>query len=263
MTERATYLYCVARSPAAPPLAGAPAGLPDAGPPRVLPLGEGLWLVVADAPLPAYSGPEIERRLAEMPWVSERALAHEQVVEHFAAAGAVVPMKLFTLFDDDDRALAALAGRRADLADLLDRVAGAEEWGVRVLLHEQRARELAAGTGPPAAAVSGTGFLQRKKLQQDILRDLLGGARGTADRLYEQLAGQARAARRRPLTGAPDGARLLLDAVFLVPREDAARFEAAVDGLAEELAARGCEVVLTGPWPPYHFVTEETVEEPA
>jgi hypothetical protein len=55
--------------------------------------------------------------------------------------------------------------------------------------------------------------------------------------------------------GAP-GRIVLLDAAFLLPARRAAAFRAAVRAAAGRLARRGIEVTLTGPWPPYHFVSE-------
>jgi hypothetical protein len=49
---------------------------------------------------------------------------------------------------------------------------------------------------------------------------------------------------------------MLLDAAFLVPEDRAAAFESVVARCAERLADRACEVTLTGPWPPYHFIEE-------
>jgi hypothetical protein len=56
------------------------------------------------------------------------------------------------------------------------------------------------------------------------------------------------------------GARLLLDAAFLVAKGDAAAFEAALAEGAGRLAACGCAATLTGPWPPYNFVEEAEAE---
>jgi hypothetical protein len=50
---------------------------------------------------------------------------------------------------------------------------------------------------------------------------------------------------------------MVLDAAFLVVRGDARRFRAAAGEAARALAGRGIELVLTGPWPPYHFVADE------
>lgn len=253
----ATYVYCLLRS-AAPSLAGAPDGLPGAAAPRLLPLDGDLWLVVADAPLPEYGGDAIESRLSDLSWVSGRALAHEAVVEHFAAASPVLPMKLFTLFHSDERAIAHLQEQREEIGRIFDRIAGRAEWGVRILFREDEARRRAAETATTAATAerpsSGTGFLLRKKAEKESVRDLTAGLRAEVDRVYDELAGRSSEARRRQPEPGEVGARLLLDAAFLLPAGEGEDFAAEVQRLAERLTERACEVNLTGPWPPYNFL---------
>src|SRR2546423_1283486 len=132
----ATYLYCLVRHPGELSLQGAPPGLPDLTALRVLEVAPGLWLVAATAPLPDFSSERIEERLTDLDWVSTCALAHEAVIEHFRDAPALLPLKLFTLFASDERALAHLRASREQLDKVLDRVAGRVEWGVRVRLDE-------------------------------------------------------------------------------------------------------------------------------
>jgi gas vesicle protein GvpL/GvpF len=253
--SEATYLYCLVRGAQPPALAAAPAGLPGCSPPAVLEVVEGLWLVTARAPLPAYGSEEIERRLSDLAWVSERALAHEAVVEHFAGAEAVLPMKLFTLFASEERALAHVLESRERIERTMERVAGCSEWGVRILLDEIRAREaLAAEAREESGEPSGTAFLLRKKKEQEASRDLAGRLRTEADAVFAELAESAtEAVRREPAAPPEAGGRLLLDAAFLVPRQDGTDFEAAVERCSVRIAPRGCEVILSGPWPPYHF----------
>lgn len=254
----ATYLYCLVHARRAPSLARAPRGLPGMGPPRLLDAGEGLWLVVADAPLDRYGAAPIERGLRDLRWVSARAVAHEAVVEHAARAGTVLPMKLFTLFAGDDRALAHVGRTRRKIDRLLARVADRDEWGVRLSLDEARARRgIAAGAGRRAGpAATGTAFLLRKKGEQDAVRRLVERAREEAERVFEDLARRADDARRHTPPQAPGAVRVLLDAAFLVPARQAARFRGAVRLLGARLARDGFQLTLTGPWPPYNFVAE-------
>jgi len=252
----ATYVYGLVAAPATPPVDAAPPGLPGLSPPRALAAGDGLWLLVAGAPLPDYGAEEIGRRLEDLAWVSTCAVAHERVVEHFGAAGTVVPMKLFTLFADDARAVAHIAGERPRLERLLARVAGCREWGVRVHLDERRASAAAAAQEAPPAGGTGTAFLQQKRRQQEASRRAVERAQARTDEVHEALAGRSRGVVRREPLAAEPGARLLLDAAFLVPEGDAAAFEAEVGRGSEALAQLGCETILTGPWPPYNFVAE-------
>jgi hypothetical protein len=253
----ATYVYCVVQSPAPPDLAGAPPGLPETAPLRTLAVAEDLWAVAADAPLPAYSGEEIDGRLADLSWVGDRALAHERVVEHFAAAHPVLPMKLFTLFTSDERTAASLRERAGSIGRILARIAGREEWGVRVLFQEAKARLAAAEAVPrEETPASGKNFLLRKKAEQESARTLASRVRAEVDRAYEDLAGHAFAARRREPVPGEAGARLLLDAAFLVPKGDGEPFEESVRRWAGHLAGHACELTLTGPWPPYNFLED-------
>jgi hypothetical protein len=247
----ATYLYCAVVRRTAPRLAGAPAGLPGTGPLRALDAGGGLWLVAADAPLDRFDAPVIERGLRDLDWVSECALAHEVVVEWFVRGGTVIPMKLFTLFTSDARALDHVARDRRRIDRVVARVAGRTEWVVRVLLGEAGPVAAAEPRGP---AGGGRAFLEAKRSALDARRHRATAARTGVERLYAALGKRATAARRRPpLAAPPGGRRLLLDAAFLVARPDTAAFRLELKRAATPLRDMGCEVALTGPWPPYSF----------
>ena len=79
--EPATYVYCAVRAGRRPSLKRGLRRLPAAEPPRVLDIGEQLWLVVATAPVGQYGAAPIERRLQDLDWVSRCAMAHEAVIE--------------------------------------------------------------------------------------------------------------------------------------------------------------------------------------
>jgi hypothetical protein len=246
----ATYVYALARGAQPRALAGSPPGVPGAGPARAVAVAPGLWLVLADVPLRDYRAPVVERGLRDLEWVSTRALAHAAVVERLLGQEAVLPMKLFTLFADEASARRSIRRRRRRLEPLLDRVAGATEWGVRVRLDAAAPRATAPRATARRAAGDGRGFLLRKKAERDAGREARTRAAALAGETYEGLAGGAAAARRNPV---PAGAPVLLDAAFLVRRREERRFERQVDRWARRLAAAGCEVTLSGPWPPYHF----------
>jgi hypothetical protein len=260
---RATYVYCLLSASAPPLLDDAPAGLPGLSPARALTVDDGLWLVVADAPLPEYGAAAVESRLDDLGWVSTRAVAHERVVEHFAEAATVVPMKLFTMFSSDERAVRDLEERREQIGEILERVTGRREWGVRIRVDEAAARRaLAEETASlrGGGGVSGKEFLRHKQRQRDAARELAARAREDVDEVLAALSREA-ADRRRLRAPTPEADdRLLLDAVFLVAEERTEAFEEQVREAAERLARHHCEVTLTGPWPPYNFArpAEET-----
>jgi Gas vesicle synthesis protein GvpL/GvpF len=252
----ASYLYAVVARAGEPSASGAPAGPPGLGPVRWLPVGEGLWLAVADAPLPRYGAAAIEKGLKDLDWVSACAVAHERVVEHVSALGTAIPMKLFTLFSSDARAAAELGRSRARLRAVLRRIEGRQEWGVRVSVDEATARTRARERAQQAAdgLSAGAGFLTRKRQEHKEVRDIVDLGRTAADEVFEAVARHADETQRRPPAPAEPGLRLLLDAAFLVPVKRVAAFRESVRKQAERLAAHGYRVVLTGPWPAYNFV---------
>jgi len=256
----ATYAFCVVASATKPRASRTRTPLSGMGPVRLLDIDRGFYLAVADAPLDRYNEEAINRGLSDLDWVSRAAVAHEGIVESFGGASAVLPMKLFTLFTSDDRAIAHVRGERRRIAAAARRVAHHHEWGVRVIFEKARAAAEAASTtvsgqtgsdGHP----SGIAYLTRKKAQRDARVERAEHARETVAALYDRLAAHATLARRKTPSELPvKGGPLLLDAAFLVPRTRTKSFQALASREAKSLARLGYGLSLTGPWPPYSFV---------
>ena len=253
----AVYLYCLVRAGRKPALGRAPAGLPRASRPEAHRLAGSLWLITAAVPLDLYGPPHLEARLRDLEWVSEAAIAHEAVVEHFVRArGAVViPMKLFTMFSSIQRAIAEVGQGRAAIARAMKHIAGSEEWGVRIT------RKMVAtppASGAPTRPASGAAFLTARKAARDASAHLKVLALAAADAAFTRLSRHAKDARRRERTHEPGTNPPVLDAAFLVTARARARFKAEARRQAAACAASGAELTLTGPWPAYNFVVSES-----
>jgi hypothetical protein len=98
-------------------------------------------------------------------------------------------------------------------------------------------------------------FLELRRRQRNETRELTADARTAAASLYRTLARLADGGRQRPPVAVDGGPALLLDAAFLVPRTRTARFRQAVRAQARRLADQGLRIRMTGPWPPYSFVS--------
>src|SRR5437868_2969038 len=106
-----TYVYAIVAARRRPTLSKSRRGLAGAGRVRLLELPrlassrsrQKRWVVVADVPLARYGTEAINQRLGDLDWVSRVAVAHEAVVESFAKADGLLPMKLFTIFESDER----------------------------------------------------------------------------------------------------------------------------------------------------------------
>src|SRR5581483_10234617 len=196
----------------------------------------------------------------DLDWVAKTAVDHEAVVEAFIGATAVLPMKLFTLFSSDARALEYVARERRRIDAVLKRVSHRVEWGARVVLDRGRGAPQAADTrksAPPTRAAGGAAYLAHKKAQRDATAVLAARAQRVVAGLYGRLSARADRARKRPASELPvQGGPLLLDAAFLVPRTRASAFRAAAIRESRALARDGYRMTVTGPWPPYSFIQE-------
>lgn len=250
----AVYLYCVVRAARKPALARVPRGLPDATRPEAHRLSSALWLITAEVPLDLYDPSHLEPRLRDLGWVSDIALAHEAVVEYFARAkgSVVVPMKLFTMFSSMDKAAADVAAGRTAIERAMRRIAGCEEWGVRIARRPGAA--VSAGAARPA---TGAAFLAAKKAARDAAANVRAASLAAADTAFGRLSRLAKAAHQRPRREEPGSNPPILEAAFLVTARARARFKAEAKRQAALCSRAGAGLTLTGPWPAYNFIDSE------
>jgi hypothetical protein len=217
-------------------------------------LDDRVWLVTAQVPLNRYGQAPLEDSLRDLDWVGTVAVAHDAVVEHFARVpgASVIPMKLFTMFSSDERALAGMRAQARELARVFDYIEGCEEWGIRVVRKQDVPKRRPAASPVP----SGAAFLAARRQARDDARAVLQAAAEAANDVYASLAELARDGRRR-VDGSSGSVGALLDAAFLVPSGRRARFHAAADKAARLAARQGALVTVTGPWPAYSFVGPE------
>jgi hypothetical protein len=251
-----TYVYCVLAARKPPQLPRGVSGPPGAGRPRLIPLKPGRYLAVSDAPLDRFGQEQIGAYLSDLQFVSRAAVAHEAVIASLLArSDAVVPMKLFTIFASDDRALDQTLSDWTRVERVLRRVTHQVEWGVRLSLDGRRRSK-----SPDAGKVArGIDYLRAKRRIQAAGAERARNDRRHVTAALRALSAVATDARRREIANAAgDKQRLLMDAAFLVPRQRAVRFRSAVKRQARQLARSGYRVQLTGPWPPYSFVEDRT-----
>ncbi len=251
MTPPATYLYCIVSSRRPLSTTRTPAGPPGTGPVRALEVRPHRYAIVSDAPVGDFGERPLARRLSNLDWVSRAAVAHEAVIASFLPrAEAVVPMKLFTLFTSDARTLAQLRSESARIGAAIRRLAGHDEWGVRLVYDDTRAPAPLASP----RTLTGRAYLLAKRRQQHAARAHTTGMRRIARDVLTTLRPFARETRRRDVTDpAGSRSRLLLDAALLVPRAKADRLRRAVEREARTLAPGGYILRLSGPWPGYSF----------
>jgi hypothetical protein len=266
----AVYVYCLVAAVRRPSNVRLPPGLSGGTRPALTVAGDGLFIVTSDVPLDLYGPRALERRLRNLDWVAETALAHETVVERLARVERVtiVPMKMFTMFSSIDKALEDIGARRQSIDAAVARVAGCQEWGLRITKAEDRGprtegrgakgeerRAKGDGRGAKEKPGSGAAFLIARKALRDEARISRARSQAAAEAAFGDLERLARDVRRRNSEREPGSNPPVLEAAFLVASGARARFNAVARRHARACAADGAELVVTGPWPAYNFVT--------
>ena len=228
---------------------GAPDSVPGAGRARLLAIDRGVWAVVADAPLERFAGEPLQQEMQDVEAISRHALAHALVIEFFFRRATVIPLKLFTLFSSDDKVSEHVRTRLAPLRRMFAALAGLEEWGVRVIAGEVEAESA-------RTLDSGRDYLQvKKRLHEQAVAPSRATVRAVngALRSFARLASKTRTetfpppGRGRPYVGG---------ASFLVQAKRRGAWMKHAAKLAAALATEGHRLEMSGPWPPYHFVSK-------
>ncbi|MCX5386583.1 GvpL/GvpF family gas vesicle protein [Streptomyces sp. NBC_00083] len=240
------YVYAVT-----PPFSGVlPDGVRglDGEPPRIIE-HDGLCAAVSRVPAAEFDAEPLRSHLEDLDWLAETARAHQAVIAALASVTCPVPLRLATVCRDDSGVRRLIDSGRARFVPTIERLDGRVEWGVKVYAHAQL-----PPPEPESKVSSGRDYL-RRRLGQRQSRDDTWRRAGTLSRaLHTELCGRAEAGRlHRPQSGQLSGApgENVLNAAYLVPREQSEQFVAAVRAHTPD--DDGVRVELTGPWAPYSF----------
>jgi hypothetical protein len=265
MTEpaRGCYAYCVVPAGEALALDGL-SGVEPGSRVGILTHGE-LSAVVSGVRLEEFGAEALKRNLEDLGWLERTARAHDAVLARALTAEAVVPLRLCTIFGDEDRVREMLDSERELLLDALARLRGRSEWSVKVLADPQameaKPRERTpgiAGVGTGDTESRGRAFFARKKLARAANDEARAAIEAAAEDIHARLGERAVAAAvlrpQHPDVSGRTG-RMVLNGAYLVNRVQAPVFAALAEESAERYRGQGLALELSGPWAPYNFVT--------
>lgn len=226
----------------------------------------GLTAVVGSVDAGSFGEEARTSLLSDLASIERLGRAHHQVIACVAAESPVLPLRLATVYPDDQTVCSLLGRSRAEFTVMLESFRGTEEWGVKVYLGA--ADEAQDGPASPEdvtttldAAGEAADVLTTRQHEPSRPEDGLAetapdrdDAEACAEVIDRALSGIAVATRRQaaadPRSGGPER-WLVLNAAYLLNRDRAGEFAAVARALAR--SQRGLRADLTGPWPPYSF----------
>ncbi|MFI0446053.1 GvpL/GvpF family gas vesicle protein [Actinomadura sp. 6N118] len=252
----AVYLYGVSRGldlaalPATPGVGGAPV--------RAVTVGD-LTALVSTVREADYGEEALRVNLEDLSFLEATARAHHDVVDQAARSAPTAPVRIATLYRDDDRVARLLTEQHDTFTRALDRITGRSEWGVKAYAYAEALSAAPATSAGADAPVGGSGagaaYLRNRQAQRKQREDAGRRITAQAQAIHAELADHAVATRQHPpqdpkLSG-HDGTQIL-NVAYLLDDDHVEGFLAAVKDIDARLPGIGAEV--TGPWPPYSFI---------
>src|SRR4051812_47148306 len=238
----AVYVYAVAEAGAGPPTEGI-RGVGDAAVRVLTSDATGLEALVSDVPLEQFGDEALKHNLNDLPWLSAAALRHEATVEAAMAGTTLVPLRMCTIFRDDDAVREMLAREAPALAAALARLRDAHEWGVKVIADTDmfaaslvREREAASAVPARPAAGQGADYFAALRRDRATREEVAAELDRTIRQVHDAVAALATDVRLHPassreLSGYEGD--MVLNGAYLVPAERTDELRALTRALAD------------------------------
>ena len=242
-TPEGKYVYCIIES--REPRSFGPMGIGGRGDEVYTVQHEGLAAVVSNTPLVVYDP------------TRENVFAHEQVNETVMREFTVLPMAFGALFRTEDDIIELMRGTRDALHDVLNKMAGKVEYGLKVNWDRDRviaeieteSEEIRNLKEQITLRSTGSTYFARMQLGRLVEQALSEQSDSYVREVYAALRDTAVASR----ANKPIGDKMIMNAAFLVEREREAEFDQKVKEIAAKYEGK-LSFKYTGPWPPYNFV---------
>ena len=268
MDDLAFYVYCIADRAAAADLlpASLPAAIEDDSKLEWLVSG-GLAALSSPVPRASYSEESLAEHLSDASWTAVRAMRHETVMEHVAKRASVVPLRFGTIYLERAGVARMLEEKRGELAEIIERLRGREEWGVNVYCDQSTLMSSIISVSPvlrdlaerATQASPGQSYLLQKKIDTLKVDEARASLARIVDEIEEALGRKSEYAKRLRVlkVEATEHGELKAKFAFLIKQSEFGTFRDAAEQQAQEHQAAGVRLELTGPWPAYNFTAFE------
>jgi len=172
------------------------------------------------------------------------AFEHAQVVGECFKRGTVLPFRFGTIFETEEGLRQSLRLNRKTFLASVARLRGKSEMRLKVMLSDVR---LVGTEDAPAAGVAYLTSLHAKASAQRERQNKARTVSQQVHRVFNPLQEEISCKK------TPQG-ELLLDFAHLIESDSVVRYQNRLNAVQRQLP--NCHVVLTGPWPPYHFMPD-------
>lgn len=173
-------------------------------------------------------------------------LDHARVVGDCFRQGTVLPFRFGTVFNSDDELRRAVRVNRKAFLDSVSHLRGKSEMHLKLVLKDDALNEAMIDIELPNTA--GGEYLTKLREQAGRVRERQTRARAISvqvHKLFNPLQAEISCKK-------IDSGGMLIDIAHLIENKAVEKYQNRFSMATRQF--KGCEVALSGPWPPYHFL---------
>ncbi|MGZ4788770.1 MAG: GvpL/GvpF family gas vesicle protein [Terriglobales bacterium] len=176
----------------------------------------------------------------------QAALDHAHVLSECFKVSTVLPFRFGTVFDTDDALRRAVRSNRRHFQESVNQLRGKSEMHLKLMVRDGSLQEAAIGETLPAKV--GIEYLTRLRERAALDRDRQSKAKTLSvqvHRLFNPLAEEVSCKK-------VEKGGILIDIAHLIDSKSVEKYQNRYASASRQF--KGCELALSGPWPPYHFL---------
>jgi hypothetical protein len=213
-----------------------------------------------------FSEENFKRNLSDIQWLETHAREHIGVINRIMEHTTVIPFKFGTIFQTEANLKKFIADYNDSITENFQHIAGKEEWAVKMYCDRKKlsdkidefSEEADALEKQIMASSPGKAFLLKRKKAELIENEMDRLCKYFGQKNYDELKNLSDSVNLNNLlpkefTGRVD--TMILNATFLVKRNNLADFKTTVSRLTMENEKSGFFIDVTGPWPPFSFIS--------
>jgi len=180
-------------------------------------------------------------------FTSQAGVEHARVISDCFKTSTVLPFRFGTVFADDEALRRSIRSNQRQFLTNIERLRGKAEMHLKVLLDDCCREQIRRYSAEPLPTV-GKAYLSNLRESAALQRERQTKARAVSvqmHRMFLPLAEEVSCKR-------VESGKMLLDIAHLIDSNGVERYQNKYSSAS--LLMKDCQMQLSGPWPPYHFV---------
>jgi hypothetical protein len=178
---------------------------------------------------------------------SQSGVEHARVISDCFKTSTVLPFRFGTVFADDEALRRSIRSNQRQFLTNIERLRGKAEMHLKVVLDDCCREQVRRYTAEPVPTV-GKAYLSNLRENAALQRERQTKARAVTVQMHRMFLPLAEEVSCKRM----ESGKMLLDIAHLIDSNGIERYQNKY--CSASLLMKDCQMQLSGPWPPYHFV---------